>query len=114
MAHFAELNSNNEVIRVIVTKNDDLAWVTNTYGGHWLQTSYNAATNGFRKTFAVPGGTYDEAKDAFLPAKPFESWILDESTYTWIPPVELPEKEGFYYLWNESTKSWDEVEEPEN
>jgi hypothetical protein len=52
--------------------------------------------------------TYDEARDAFIAPKPFESWILDETTCTWKAPVDMPVTEGKYYTWNEDTLSWDE------
>jgi hypothetical protein len=114
MAHFAELDSSNKVIRVLVTKNDDPAndegysWLVNTLGGRWVKTSYNAKTNGFRKNFAGVGFEYDEGRDAFIAPKPFPSWTLNEETCVWAPPTEAPIKEGFFYTWNEETKSWDE------
>ena len=119
MAHFAELDNNNKVLRVLVTKNDDPAgdegysWLVNTFGGRWVKTSYNAKTNGFRKNFAGIGFEYDESKDAFIAPKTYPSWVLNETTCVWEPPVEMPVKDGFYYIWNEGTTSWDEHAVPE-
>ena len=113
MSHWAEIkdvDGKKVVQRVIVGNNDDPAgdegysWIVNTLGGTWLKTSYNAATNGFRKKFAVPGYIYDESSDAFYPPKPFESWVLD-ANFEWVPPVEHPQDERFY-TWNEETISW--------
>jgi len=102
MAHFAELDDNNKVIRVLVTDNDDPAgdegysWLINNLGGRWVQTSYNA---NFRKNFAGFGYTYDEIKDAFIPPMPTFppnlQWVLNEDTCRWEPivPPTIPEGE---------------------
>lgn len=110
MAHFAELDENNVVIRVLVTDNDfpneGYDWLIDTFGGTWVQTSYNAT---IRKNFAGEGFTYDEDRDAFIAPKPFESWTLDEETCQWVPPVPCPE-DGKIYTWNEEITNWEEVE----
>jgi len=114
MAHFAELDDNNVVLRVTVVNNDvlkdkngieqealGLQHLTHL-GGRWVQTSYNS---NFRKNYAGIGFVYDEAKDAFIPSKPFPSWILNEETCQWQPPVPYPNDEK-YYSWDESSLSW--------
>lgn len=105
MAHFAELDDNNIVLRVIVVSNDNEAdgenWCKNLLGGNWKQTSYN---NNIRKNYAGIGFTYDESKDAFIPPQPYTSWVLDESTCQWKPPVDYP-SDGKDYTWKEGT-SW--------
>jgi hypothetical protein len=109
MSHFAELNDDNKVLRVIAveSQSDDEAynWVSNTLGGRWIQTSYNG---NIRKHFAGTGFTYNEALDVFLPPKPYDSWVLNEETVDWEAPIPMPE-DG-YYFWNEETLSWEEVE----
>jgi hypothetical protein len=87
MAHWAEVDSNNTVLRVLVGNNSDpnegYDWLIENLGGTWIKTSYNAATNGFRKNYAGIGYTYDEARDAFIAPKPSESCILNEDTCQW-------------------------------
>ena len=115
MAHFAEINSDNEVIRVVVVANNELlddngdeqeslgvAFCANLFGGTWKQTSYNA---NIRKNYAGIGFTYDSTRDAFIPPKPYASWTLDESTCKWEPPVAYP-TDGQRYRWDEDTTSW--------
>ena len=117
MAHFAKLE-NNVVKQVIVVSNQDIldeqgqeseekgiAFCSNLLGGTWLQTSYNG---NIRKNYAGIGYTYDEGRDAFIPPKPFNSWLLDEATCQWKAPVNIP-TDGKLYNWNEDTQSWDEV-----
>ena len=118
MAHFAELNENNEVLRVIVVANPVIldengdeqeslgaAFCNELLGGTWKQTSYN---NNMRKNFAGIGFTYDSDRDAFIPPQPYASWTLAEATCQWEPPVPLPVDENFY-TWNEETTSWDQM-----
>lgn len=118
MAHFAELDANNTVLRVIVVHNNELLdkngveqeskgaeFCRNLFGGTWLQTSYNG---NIRKNYAGQGFTYDSQRDAFIPPKPFESWVLDEATCQWNAPVPYP-MDGKVYLWDETTTSWKEV-----
>ncbi len=93
MAHFAELDNNNKVIRVLVTDNNDPAgdegyqWLIDNLGGTWVQTSYN---NKIRKNFAGIGYTYDSVRDAFIAPKPDNAIGFNEDTCQWIvPEVEL-------------------------
>lgn len=117
MAHFAELDENNVVLRVLVIDNNDTCDKTtgeekeeigkhfceNLFGGKWVQTSYNAK---FRKNYAGIGYTYNEDIDAFVPPKEHESWILNVETGRWDPPVPYPTKLG-EYGWNEKEQKWD-------
>lgn len=114
MAHFAELNDQNVVLRVIVVHNNELlengveseakgiAFCQSLFGGNWKQTSYNG---NLRKNYAGVGFTYDSQRDAFIPPQSFPSWILDEATCQWGTPVSYP-TDGQQYLWNEATQSW--------
>jgi hypothetical protein len=110
MAHFAEIDSNNKVLRVIVVSNTlesiGSQWCHDTFGGTWIQTSYNG---NIRKNYAGVGYLYDQYRDAFVPPQPFISWTLDETTCTWKPPVPYPE-DGSVYRWNEFTKNWQQIE----
>lgn len=110
MAHFAQINDANIVLQVLVTDNDypneGYDWLVETFGGRWVQTSYNAR---IRKNFAGIGFYYDEARDAFIPPKPFESWTLDEETCQWVSPTPYP-TDGKLYTWNEELTEWTEVE----
>lgn len=114
MAHFAQLE-NNVVKQVIVVSNQDILddkgqeseevgikFCSNLLGGTWKQTSYNAK---IRKNYAGIGYTYDEGRDAFIPPKPFASWLLDEDTCQWKAPVDYP-TDGKRYTWDEETTSW--------
>lgn len=110
MAHFAQLDENNTVINVIVVGDEFettyAAWRAE-FGETYVQTSYNAATNGFRKQYAGIGYTYDETADVFIAPKPYPSWTLD-SNYDWQAPTERP-ADGKLYRWNESAQAWQEV-----
>ena len=119
MAHFAELDSNNVVLRVIVVGNKDTAdangvekehigaaFCERLFGGTWKQTSYNGNK---RKNYAGIGYTYDAGRDAFISPKPFNSWVLVESTCRWEAPVPMP-TDGKRYSWDEATVSWKEIE----
>ena len=124
MAHFAKLGVGNIVERVEVVSNDiatdeqtGIDFLNNLYGTRdtWKQTSYN--TKGgvhklegtpFRKNYACIGYTYDQTKDAFIPPKPFDSWILNETTCLWESPVDYP-SDGKDYEWDESSTSWKEI-----
>ena len=122
MAHYAFLNMQNIVTEVIVGK-DETDGPTNWeihYGNFREQvckrTSYNTSggvhKNGgvpFRKNYAGIGYSYDETRDAFIPPKPFDSWILNETTCLWEAPVAYPE-DGQQYAWNEELGTWDLVE----
>ena len=108
MAHWAELDDNNVVLRVLVGDNTDpngdegYQWLLDNLGGTWVQTSYNAT---IRKNFAGIGYSYDEELDAFIAPKPFESWLLDEESASWQAPVAYP-TDGDIYVWDEETISW--------
>jgi hypothetical protein len=94
MSHWAEIDENKIVLRVLVGDDNDPAddegyqWLLDNLGGTWVKTSYNAATNGFRKNYAGIGYSYDEARDAFIPPKPSESYVLNEDTCQWEEVVE--------------------------
>ena len=111
MAHFAEIDDNNTVIRVLVVPNDaedrgqDYLANDLNLGGTWIQTSYNA---NIRKNYAGVGFTYDAERDAFIAPKPFESWLLDEETCQWKAPIEYP-TDGIMYQWNETDKDWEAI-----
>lgn len=100
MAHFAELDENNVVMRVIVAP--DLDFCVNELGGRWQQTSYNAS---IYKNYAAIGFSWDESRLAFIPPKPFESWILNEETCNWEAPIPKP-SDGALYSWSEETQEW--------
>jgi hypothetical protein len=115
MAHFAEIDSQGNVLRVIVVNNDvilttagneserkGVLFCKGLFGGTWVQTSYNGS---FRKNYAGIGYKYDRDRDAFIPPKPYESWILNEETCLWDPPVAYP-RNNENYFWDEATKSW--------
>ena len=121
MAHFAELNSSNEVLRVIVVSNDDVdanggdqhadaeTFVTtivphSTGGVAWKQCSYN---NNFRKQYAGKGYTYNSSKDIFIANKPYPSWTLD-SNDDWQPPTSKPD-DGKTYYWKETDRKWEDI-----
>ena len=92
MSHWAELDQDNKVIRVLVgdnsMPNEGYDWFIENLGGIWIQTSYNAATNGFRKNYAGVGYSYDEVRDAFIAPEPKGNLGLDETTCRWIMPDE--------------------------
>jgi len=120
MAHFAKIGLNSKVISVVSISNEVLKdsngneveqlgidFLTNLYGWSlWKQTSYNA---NFRKNYAGLGSTYDEDRDAFIHPKPYNSWILNESTCNWEAPVAKP-NDNNKYNWNEINQNWDIVE----
>jgi len=111
MAHFAKLDENNIVTGVYVVGDEyetTYAEWRKEFGEVYVQTSYNAASNGFRKNYAGIGYSWDEGRDAFIPPKPFESWVLDEDTCRWEAPVPYP-NDGKVYLWDEGSLSWVEV-----
>ncbi len=117
MAHFAELDENNAVLRVIVVANEDTAdeegneaeaigvkFCSELLGGTWRQTSYNHT---FRRRFAGIGYTYDADRDAFITPQPFGSWSLDEN-HNWQPPTAYPD-DGNPYVWDEEAGQWEPV-----
>jgi hypothetical protein len=116
MAHYAKVQ-NGLVTQIIVAEPEFFETFVDSSPGEWIQTSYNTrggvhALGGtpLRKNYAGVGFTYDSTKDAFIPPKPFASWILDEETCLWNSPVARPD-DGQDYTWNESTTSWDLVPE---
>ena len=125
MAHFAELDENNTVLRVIVIDDEDTAdadgnevesigqqFCADLLGGTWVQTSYNENQ---RAKYAAIGDTYDAGLDSFYGPQPFPSWTLDASIPTWVAPVPHPvpdedDDDPTIYNWDEDTTSWVEVE----
>jgi hypothetical protein len=109
MSHWAEIDDNNVVIRILVGDNNDpnndegYQWLVDNLGGRWIQTSYN---NNFRKQYAEVGGCYDENNDVFISKKPFSSWKLDENL-DWQAPKTKPN--GFFY-WDEDNLEWVEID----
>jgi hypothetical protein len=110
MAHYAKVN-NGIVEQVIVAEPDFFDVFVDSTPGEWIQTSYN--TRGgqhpegrpLRKNFAGIGYTYDAERDAFIPPKIYDSWLLNEDTCLWEAPVAMPE-DGQIYDWDEATTSW--------
>lgn len=126
MAHFAKLDENNIVVFVTFGRQEDdgkETELTERTGGVYKQTSYNthggvhynSETNlpsedqskAFRKNYAGIGYTYDELRDAFIPPKPFESWVLNETTCLWDAPISMPTDE--VYTWNKTLSNWEKV-----
>ena len=133
MAHFAQIGLNNVVKNIVVVdesffedgegnrseENAIQRLINNTGHLTWVQTSYNTrngvylnqdlepstAKQPLRKNYAVIGGTYDPDRDAFIPPKPFDSWILNEDTCDWDPPTPYP-TDGGQYDWDEATQTW--------
>ena len=111
MAHYAFLDLNNFVTEVIVGKDEtDTSYDWEQYYGDFRnqvckRTSYNG---NIRKNYAGIGYTYDEQRDAFIPPKPYESWVLNEQTCLWNPPVPYP-NDNKDYIWDENTKTWSQV-----
>ena len=115
MSHFAQIDENNIVTRVLVIEQDVVD--TGLFGepSSFVQTSYN--TQGgehklggtpLRKNYAGIGYTYDSSRDAFIPPKPFNSWTLNEDTCLWEAPIAMP-TDGKLYTWDEDTTAWVEV-----
>jgi hypothetical protein len=119
MAHFAQLDDNNVVTQVIVVSNNDcqiggveseeagIVFCKTLFGAttKWKQTSYNG---NMRKNYAGIGYTYDAIRDAFIPVKPYASWVLNEDTCRWDAPTSMP-TDGGKYEWDEATTSWVEM-----
>ena len=113
MAHFAKVNS-GIVEKVIVAEQDFIDNFIDNSPGEYIQTSYNTFggvhLNGgtpLRKNYAQVGGTYDAARDAFIPPKPYPSWTLNEDSCRWEAPVAYPD-DGNIYQWNETDQQWDQ------
>jgi len=130
MATFAKIGLNNKVIEVLSVHNNELKdsngveqenigidFLTKLTGWPiWKQTSYNTiggvhklGGTPLRKNFAGIGHTYDEGRDAFIPPKPFNSWVLNETTCQWEAPMVKPD-DGQNYIWNEENQQWDLIE----
>jgi hypothetical protein len=120
MAHFAQLDENNVVLQVIVVHNNELldpnnqeqesvgiAFCQSLFGQDtiWKQTSYNGT---IRKNYAGIGYTYDSTRDAFIPPKPFASWLINETYCLWEAPTLMP-TDGKRYSWSEEQLVWVEV-----
>jgi hypothetical protein len=111
MAHYAFLDENNVVTEVItgidetqlIDGLDPETWYGNFRGQVCKRTSYNG---NYRKNYAGAGYTYDSERDAFIPPKPYNSWLLDEETCTWRPAKPYP-TDGFTYFWNEEEVDWE-------
>jgi hypothetical protein len=118
MGHFAKVD-NGVVTQVIVAEQDVID--TGLFGdpATWVQTSYNTYAgehrNGgtpLRKNYAGIGYTYDAERDAFIPPKPYNSWVLNETTCIWEAPIPAPVVEGKMYTWDEATTNWVEFNPP--
>jgi hypothetical protein len=107
MSHFAKIDENNTVIQVAVGDDalpeEGKLWFEKTFGGRWIKTSYNG---NIRKNFAGIGFYYDESKDAFIPPRPYESWVLNEETCLWEPPKQVPDDSSLGYDWSEELLDW--------
>ena len=123
MAHFAKVE-NGTVTQVIVAEADFIATGALGDPASWVQTSYNTRggvhygqdgqpsadqSKALRKNYAGLGYTYDASRDAFIPPKPFNSWVLNETTCLWDAPVPYP-TDGKRYTWDEATTSWVETD----
>jgi len=125
MAHFCKIGKGSKVEKVVVVSNDvatteqaGIDFLNNLYGINdvWKQTSYNTLKGvhllggtPFRKNYAGLGYKYDQTRDAFIPPKPFNSWILNEETCYWDAPITYPD-DGQRYEWNEENQTWDLIE----
>ena len=122
MAHFAQLDENNVVLQVIVVNNNDcldengneseavgVNFCQNLLGGTWKQTSYNG---NMRFNYAGIGYQYDAIRNAFIPSKPYPSWVLNETTCQWSAPTPMP-TDGKSYSWNEDQLAWLEITWPD-
>jgi len=120
MAHFAEIDENNMVLRIIVIPDEqehrgqEFCAEDLQLGGTWLQTSYNTWEGKhklggvpFRLNHAIPTGYYDAVLDGFIPPKPFDSWVLNPEEGKWEPPIPKPaDEEDATFVWNESIINW--------
>jgi hypothetical protein len=123
MSHWAEIDENNIVTRVLVGDNNDPAddegyqWLIDNLGGTWKKTSYNTIAGQhtlggtpLRGNYAGIGYSYNEELDAFIPPKPFESWTLNTEKFNWDAPKAYP-TDGKFYTWDEEGQNWIEVAE---
>jgi len=130
MAHFAKIDSNNIVETIISINNNDapdeqtgIEFISSLgLEGVWKQTSYNTLAGEhlldgtpFRKNYAGIGMIYDEQRDAFITPSPYPSWVLDEETCTWKPPLDKPKPAGtdlIGWRWNEEIVGWEQFDKP--
>jgi hypothetical protein len=117
MSHWAEVDSNNIVLQVLVGDNDSPdegeAFMKSLSDNKWIKTSFNTLGNKhlfggtpLRGNYAQVGGTYDPVEDVFIPIKQWKSWTLNKETLSWEPPVAYP-TDGQGYIWNENFERWD-------
>jgi len=124
MGHFAQINEENVVTQVIVAEQDFINTGAVGDPAKWIQTSYNTRAGvhygqdgqpdggvAVRKNYAGIGYSYDAGRDAFIPPKPFDSWVLDEETCLYSAPTPMP-TDGKMYVWDEPTLSWSEITPP--
>jgi hypothetical protein len=126
MAHFAELDKDNIVTNIYVVANEVLidennveselkgvSFLKETFRNpnvSYVQTSFNGS---FRKRYAGLGYVYDLVRDAFIPPKPFDSWLFDENELNWVAPIQKPEPNPDYiWVWDEITKDWFKLTKP--
>jgi hypothetical protein len=119
MAHWAQIDENNIVVKVLVGDNNEpdegYQWLIDNLGGRWIKTSYNTVngvhTQGgipLRWTYASIGYKYDEALDSFIPPTPYIGWLFDVPTMSWVAP--RPKPDSGFWEWNNDIADWDEVE----
>ena len=113
MSHYAKVVDGKET-QVIVSEAEFFDTLVDTSPGSWIQTSYNTRANQhpegrpLRGNYAGIGFSYDHVNDVFIPPKPYASWVLNQTTWTWDAPTPMPE-DGKLYQWDEATKAWTEV-----
>lgn len=125
MAHWAELDASGVVLRVTVGSNEDTdegyQWLIDNLGGTWVKTSYNSQAGKhidpdtgditdehYRYNYAGVGYTFDPDfgdDGAFIPPSPFPSWVIDETTATWVAPIPRPDGDGLW-VWDEDAQEW--------
>lgn len=117
MGHFAKV-VDGKVTQVIVAEPEFFQTFVDSSPGQWIQTSYNTIGNQhtqggtpLRGNYAGVGYTYDQANDVFYAPQPFASWVLNQNTWLWEPPVPMP-TDGKMYVWDEPTTSWKEIVAP--
>lgn len=128
MGHFAKVQS-GVVTQVIVAEPEFFDAFVDSSPGQWIQTSYNTSggvhyetdkaglrvpskdqTKALRKNYAGIGYTYDATRDAFIPPKPFNSWVLNEDSCNWEAPVPMPADSDKFYIWDEDKEEWEAME----
>ena len=123
MSHWAEIDENNKVLRVLVGDNNDedegYQWLINNFGGTWIKTSYNTVGGvhllggiPLRKNYAGIGYIYDKNRDSFYAPQPFPSWVLDENSCVWKAPIPIP-TDSKIYKWVEADLNWQVVDLPQ-